>query len=195
MYYNYIMRIYKLNFAFNKSLKYLYKNHYYYLHIFILLIINLRMFKQRFYSLTISILIYWLYVYRCVFFVKKNAWMSILLLWASGFTQPRESVVFKHNLRVNLVLIHLIIIICIPMLYGNVRNVFYAGYLRSQCHEHWSRTVESSRVICLQSCVVTVISNFMLNFHSSVSVYRSKLYVRVGNIIIIIVFLYTLNFF
>lgn len=110
MYYNYIMRIYKLNFAFNKSLKYLYKYHYYYLHIFILLIINLRMFKQRFYSLTISILIYWLYVYRCVFFVKKNAWMSILLLWASGFTQPRESVVFKHNLRVNLVLIHLIII-------------------------------------------------------------------------------------
>lgn len=195
MYYNYIMRIYKLNFAFNKSLKYLYKYHYYYLHIFILLIINLRMFKQRFYSLTISILIYWLYVYRCVFFVKKNAWMSILLLWASGFTQPRESVVFKHNLRVNLVLIHLIIIICIPMLYGNVRNVIYAGYLRSQCHEHWLRTVESSRVICLQSCVVTVISNFMLNFHSSVSVYRSKLYVRVGNIIIIIVFLYTLNFF
>lgn len=94
---------------------------------FILLIINLRMFKQRFYSLTISILIYWLYVYRCVFFVKKNAWMSILLLWASGFTQPRESVVFKHNLRVNLVLIHLIIIICIPMLYGNVRNVFIRG--------------------------------------------------------------------
>lgn len=50
MYYNYIiMRIYKLNFAFNKSLKYLYKYHYYYLLLFfILLIINLRMLNNDF---------------------------------------------------------------------------------------------------------------------------------------------------
>lgn len=91
------------------------------------------------------------------------------------------------------------VVICLPITqYGNVRNVYLRGIFATIyvyiniIYKRLSRAVSS----VYKSCVVTIISNFMLNFHSSVSVYRSKLYVRVGNIIIIIiVFLYTLNFF